>query len=287
VNDSTLHIAWTADDGPTDFTKSMIERFRSVLPGRPIPVTWFVQWDCLEQRSSYYATYLELQSAHGHEIGIHGVSAVANHISWFPSPGPERSFPSVVDALEGIAAFKRRLNEKGLRTKFVRAPTGLVSELSKYLLKLGVQDESQRAALARAAIGGTRVEVPPKARQALEKVRADLATLSTRLPQLGLHLWGGAANGRISAQSWEAESSGVPDVRDDTVNIVVQGVLKRIQAEKRRRSLVVLCHDTTQPDVEEVGRDILYIEQQAAKLGVRVVYHTMSSLFKLVVGRDP
>lgn len=50
---------------------------------------------------------------------------------------------------------------------------------------------------------------------------------------------------------------------------------------------VSLCHDTTAGDVKEVRNDIAQIEAQSKSKGVRIVYHTMSSLFEKVVGQAP
>jgi len=149
----TLHLAWTVDDGPTSFTDAMIDVFATTIPKKPIPATWFVQWDYLEQRPKYYGVYCRLQDDAGHEIGIHGASTIANHIHWFPTDKPGvAAFPDIGQALEGIDAFKHALEEKGILAKFVRAPTGLLSEVAAYLRKLGIKDAAQSQTIARQII---------------------------------------------------------------------------------------------------------------------------------------
>jgi len=137
VSKATLHIAWTADDGPTSFTSDMLSVFNKTL-NKPIPVTWYVQWDNLviNKRHGFYKN---LQDKHKHEIAIHGVSTIANHIHWFPTNNKKHaSYASIEEATTAISSFKNHLIEHGMRAKFVRAPTGLHSELMAYLSKLGV-----------------------------------------------------------------------------------------------------------------------------------------------------
>ena len=130
----TLHIAWTADDGPTNHTDAMLTVFKTTIPNKPIPVTWFIQWDNLKKRNSY-GFYLNLQEDLGHEIAIHGVSTIVNHIHWFPSD-KFKSYATIEEAVAAIKEFKNELSASGIHTKFVRAPTGLHSEITAYLRQL-------------------------------------------------------------------------------------------------------------------------------------------------------
>jgi peptidoglycan/xylan/chitin deacetylase (PgdA/CDA1 family) len=290
MSDPTLHLAWTVDDGPTEHTAAMMEVFRTTVPGRPIAATWFVQWDRLEGRREYYAIYRGLQDSSGHEVGIHGASAVANHLHWFPTDNPlHQSFPTIQDALDGIAAFQKHLQKTGIAAKFVRAPTGLHSEVVAYLRKLKVTQTDARDQIARAVIDGSPLNVTDATRAAVAKVRADVETLRARLPQLGLRLWGGTPKPGLPAQSWEAESAGDGTRRRDTVNGAVRSVMGKLAsgAGPRTRSLLILCHDTTAADLTEVRRDIQEIEALAKKSKVTTRYHTMSSLYRVVVGHAP
>lgn len=42
-----LSIAWTSDDGPTEHTDKMLDIFTNTVKNKPIPVTWFIQWNNL------------------------------------------------------------------------------------------------------------------------------------------------------------------------------------------------------------------------------------------------
>lgn len=148
-----LHIAWTVDDGPTPNTDKMLSVFNDTLK-EPIPATWFIQFDYLTQKNRL-AFYKNLQDKKKHEIAIHGVSTVVNHIHWFPS-SKFQSFPSVDEALEGIAIFNKYLSDNGIQARFVRAPTGLHSELSSYLNKLKVEGNTYQ--IARNIIKGEKLK---------------------------------------------------------------------------------------------------------------------------------
>jgi hypothetical protein len=52
-------------------------------------------------------------------------------------------------------------------------------------------------------------------------------------------------------------------------------------------SFVILCHDTTAKDANEVASDIKDIEDAAKKYDTKVVYHTMSSLYQTIVKSTP
>ncbi len=133
-----LNIAWTSDDRPTEYTDKMLDIFTNTVKNKPIPVTWYIQWDRLTVKRVVF--YKKLQDDRHHEIAIHGVSAVTNHIHWFPTGNTRhQSFVSIDKAILAIKAFNRYLKKNGIKAKFVRAPTGLYSELAAYLRKLGVR----------------------------------------------------------------------------------------------------------------------------------------------------
>ena len=52
-------------------------------------------------------------------------------------------------------------------------------------------------------------------------------------------------------------------------------------------SLVILAYDSSQADAKAVAQDKKEIERLSEIRGVVVGYHTMSSLFQNVTGKDP
>lgn len=346
-----LHLAWTVDDGPSPYEKEMISVFASA-GAKPIPATWYIQYDRLLATPGALEMYKNLVSSSGHEIALHGVSATANHIKWFPSADKDPAYPTVSEAIEGIREFKNYLSERGIPVKFVRAPTGLVSELASYLRKLDYKGVSQKeleetdkrlkeleekvaateADLSKAA-GQDKAAVQKRStleaqlREAkgeqsrlkalrseqackpefggqarlivhsktcgkkdptVEKVALDYQTLLKGLERQELKLWGGDASGKVSPQSWEAESSGVKARTDDVpdrIDAVIIGSLAK--GKRNSASFVILCHSTTREDVLEVRKDIASLEATAKKHKVEIHYHTMSSLYKQVVGAAP
>lgn len=274
-----LRVAWTVDDGPTDHTVNMLSAFKNTL-GSPIPATWFIQYDRLMIKN-YVNFYLDLQKNNKHEIGIHGVSAIHNHMNWFPCGNDKKCFTSVDDAVMAIEAFKIYLKQYGIMVKFVRAPTGLHSELALNLRKVGVPRNQDR--IARQIISG-QIKVGDRNKN-IAKVAASFDTLKKGLGRLNLHLWGGHKTGKITANSWETESAGIDTNRIDHLsNEYIKNFIKNMNIDK---SLVILCHDTTAEDVEEVRKDILMMDKLAKENNVEIEYYTMSNLYKQVVGKIP
>ena|SRR5271157_4196179 len=343
----TLHLAWTVDDGPTKFEDEMVSVFKST-GAKPIPVTWYIQLDNLMATPGALEKYKELVKSSGHEIGLHGVSAAANHIKWFPSTDNDEnpSYRTVEEAIEGITKFQKYLNEKGISVKFVRAPTGLVSELESYLRKLGytgapkqeivetenklkevekkidgvnadlkkasgaesatLQDKLREARLEQKRLKDLRFEQnckPIPGQQArliinaktcgkedptVKKVALGYQTLLQALERQKLKLWGGDASGKVSPQSWEAESSGVKQRTDDAYDRIKAVIIDSLaKGKKSSASFVILCHSTTRADVLKVKKDIASLEQTARENKVEIKYHTMSSLYKEIVGVAP
>jgi len=342
---ATLHLAWTVDDGPSKHTDKMMSVFKTA-GAKPIPVTWFIQWDQLAKFSGALEKYKQLVMKSGHEVGLHGVSATANHIKWFPSADEKKpAYKSVKHAIEGIKKFQGYLAKQGIAVKFVRAPTGLVSELSSYLIKLGYtgvpeaqledtkkklrevkkeigakkvalekaktpEKESRRAELKKAEAEQERLRKllndqvcrqpgaqarsmikPDKCARAdptIEKVALDYQTLLKALERQNLKLWGGDATGKVSPQSWEAESSGVKARTDNVPDRINKMIIQWLGKGKRSSaSFVILCHSTTEADVLEVKKDIAALETSASNHKVQIKYHTMTSLYKQVVGTAP
>ena len=116
----------------------------------------------------------------------------------------------------------------------------------------------------------------------------DYQTLIKGLERQNLKLWGGDASGKVSPQSWEAESSGVKERTDDVpdrIDKVITGSVAN--GKKKSASFVALCHSTTRADVLEVKKDIASLEATAKQNKVDIRYHTMSSLYKELVGAAP
>ena len=291
-----LRVAWTVDDGPTSITPKMLAVFDNTL-NKPIPVTWFIQYDYLKNGHGVIGNgtikegYYENLQKKGHEIGIHGVSTIVNHVHWFPTDNSAHSYITTQQAVQSIKAFQLHLNKNSIKVKFVRAPTGLQSELMANLkkLQLGANLKPKPANMlrdktARGIIKGQ--YKPGDKNNAISTVATNFATLKAGLNSLSLHLWGGSATGAISAQSWEVESSGDPTKhRGDSLKLAYMQL--HYHNVKKDRSLIILCHDTSQPDVKEVERDILMMEDFAQKNNLEIEYHTMSSLYKILTGNAP
>ncbi len=274
-NKQTLHIAWTVDDGPTKHTNDMVDVFKE----RGIPATWYIQRNNLTK--PWLPIYQKLQNAHGHEVAIHGIHQKKDHLSWFPS-SKLPSFESMDSALEDLGEFYNELKTAGLRVKFIRLPYGLFTEINQRLVmagaKTGVADK------ARDIIKGQAGDTGPT-----QTVAKEFKSLQAEIKKLGLHLWGGASTDKVSVQSWEAESAGVGTGRTDNMPQIPKKMME-VSLPKRPSktgSLVILCHDTSQADVKEVKRDIAEMEAVAKATNTTIKYHTMSSMYKQVVGREP
>ena len=113
--------------------------------------------------------------------------------------------------------------------------------------------------------------------------------IEQKLKELNLHVWSGDPGGNIYNKSWEFESAAANTGRTDSLN--ASGIRDKLTEIGKRAtkmaSDVILCHDTTKADVIQVKDDIKEMEKQANKDNTKLVYHTMTQLFKLRVGRDP
>lgn len=282
-----LTVAWTCDDGPTAFTDAMLAVFTKTLPKKAIPVTWYIQYDYLKKRKSI-SFYKDLQNKYNHEIAIHGVSTIANHMLWLPNNrkknGEATSFATIGDAIIAIEAFNKYLKRNGLNARFVRAPTGLHSELMLHMRKLGIKKNTD--SLSRKIIL-KQLQLTKNTPKPVRKAAANFSALQAGLRRQNLHLWGGKKSGTISVQSWEVESAGKSKdiTRIDTLDEKFMNDL--FKRDKKDHSLVILCHDTTAADLKEVKKDILLVEKYAKKYNAIVEYYTMSELYKKVTGNAP
>jgi len=280
VNQKIWHVAWTVDDGPTPHTSAMAENF----PGKTRPATWYIVRDRLTK--SNMCIYRRLQDE-GHEIAIHGLHPTQNHLSWFPGQPPNKKFETYQDfstAMDDLESFYEYLMENGFFVNFVRAPYGLNTEVLWALKK-----EGQSKAALKDAHNVIKGRVSPTDPPAMHKVAANMGKLRTKLKELNLHLWGGDPGGNIYNKSWEFESAAANTGRTDSLN--ASGIRDKLTEIGKRAtkmaSDVILCHDTTKADVIQVKDDIKEMEKQANKDDTKLVYHTMTQLFKLRVGRDP
>lgn len=280
LDGGTLHIAWTADDGPTKFTRKMAANF--LLNGQNRPATWFIVRDRLTAEN--IGIYKDLQNR-GHEIAIHGLHKKDNHLSWLPSASID-SYKNFNEALLDLGKFQKELNNQGLRTRFVRLPYGLFTELVHSLKVKGMKNHLKSEVTARKII---KQNISPKGNAPENMVADEFNKLRNKLKDLGLVLWGGRNDGGISVNSWEFESASKKtsrgkhdfDVKKGSkVFNLIQGISKR---KSKSASMVILCHDTSAGDVMEVQKDLLSIEMVAADACVKVKYHTMSSLYKQIV----
>jgi hypothetical protein len=290
---ATWRIAWTFDDGPTAATPQMVTAVeRTGLRG-----TWFIMRNLLGSGAAYTSSIEQLKRLEqgGHEIAIHSMHPTVSHVCWFPIQSPVgcgNAYTTMAQAMTDLSDFTSLLRSEGLTIRFVRVTTGLVSELTRYLLSGGVQDANR---VARRIIGEqlTEEEIVAMGQRAahVRQVKSDFETLKTTLQSLSLHEWGdrGPGQSEIGAQSWEIESAPTGVGRTDS--LTREWVLGRLRSLKRRPTRsgfsVILAHDLARADVEEASRDINAIDELATQESVRVEYYTMSNLFQVVRGQAP
>lgn len=277
-----IHVAWTMDDGPTPATPQM----KATIADRP--TTWFIMRNQLGTGTDETRNLNDLKDlqAKGHEIAIHSSHPTQAHVAWFPvevAPAVPKAYATVAEAMAHLTEFVKLLKDNGIQPKFVRMPGGEITEVSAYLKDKGVSDAKQRSELGRKILKQESVSAEAAG---VQEVAADYNTIRATLDALGLKLWGGSAAGpMISAQSWEAESSG--SGLADNVTEQFKKVVDAFGTVKRERSLIVLAHDTNEANAKEVAKDVKEMEDYAAANGVQIQYHTMSSLFQKVRGYAP
>lgn len=272
-----IHIAWTLDDGPTQYTEAMDE----VLGGRPS--TWFIQRNLL--REGAIDRLKERQEA-GDEIAIHSIHQNVDHVCWFPtSNGCNKGYETTEAAMEDLSEFVRNLRGHGLDVSFVRLPTGLHTQLIYYLRDLGADNPGREA--GKIVDAQNQSIATSELSDVAQRVHTELQVILGTLEDHNLRLWGGAQADDVPRISWEAEASGVPR-REDNIHTKFNNAVDLIKEGRRTSiSFVVLAHDTTSEDVTRVGEHIERMETLASKERVLVRYYRMSELFEEIRGVTP
>lgn len=110
--------------------------------------TWYVVYSNILNDKEGYLKALKARQDAGGEIAIHSPHPKIDHMNWFPATrkGTEKGersktedakgghyrYNSVEDTMKDLTAFQKLLTGYGIKTKFVRLPGGLVSELAEY-----------------------------------------------------------------------------------------------------------------------------------------------------------
>lgn len=294
----TLHVAWTFDDGPN---KTNTPEMDKAMDGDRS--TWYVVYSNILKDKENYLKALKARQDAGGEIAIHSPHPKIDHMNWFPATrkatkdgessktedakGGHYGYNSVEDTMKGLGEFKKLLTKYGIKTKFVRLPGGLVSELAEYARTLGFGKTS--GIVAREVIKGKEYSKTYGGSKAnYDTIAKDFKTFKTGLNKLGLLAWGGAAKPlTIPTQTWEAESSGgkLSNNAPEKMSTLIGSIAK----EQKDRSLVILAHDTSPENVKAVDKAKAAAENKAKSDSAKVLikYHTMSSLFQQVTGENP
>ena len=304
----TLHIAWTFDDGPTAESDDM----EQVMGGDR--ATWYVVRRNIMENKEANLKALKAKQDAGGEIAIHSPHPTIDHINWFKTRGqsayPYPGYPDIGTAIADLRFFKKMLDQEGITPRFVRVPGGMVSELTEYAAALGADhslkkyDGAKTAAmyLAYKIIAGDSYSSISKVigdtvthKKAHATITADYQALKAALNSMNLLSWGGDSDPmKIEAQSWDAESSGTG--LSNTAEKRSKSAVDKIAKGGKDRSMVILAHDTrprprydTKPKalnvaaVEQTKREM---ERYAMDRKVQIEYHTMSSLFQQVTGKN-
>ena len=311
-----VYVSWSFDDGPTAVTKEM-EKVAT------IPGTWFVMRNEVGTGAKAAGVLKDLKKKQdaGQEIGIHSMHPTDSHVSWFPAPGGLH-YNDIKDAMKDLDDFHKLLTGAGITIKFVRAPTGLFSEITQYLLSLGITDKTYRELVARAIIHGTAIPKRPadagtgspkdagskdagtadagvmSEAAAIKKVSDDVDFMKKTLASLGVHEWGGVAGDDPAPQGWEGESEPKEAQAAGLVDNAVKKFTGVADLAKPgvQHSLVLLAHDTpVEPEpkggpwnrVQKVAQDMKLMEAYATSKKVRIEYVTMSELYTKRVGSAP
>lgn len=301
ASSKVIRIAWSFDDGPTTVTKKM----ETAIGLKK--TTWFVMLNQIKGKSTAEETVnlaeLKRLQTDGSEIGIHSYHDSVSHMAWFPMSTKD-SYKDVDVSMTALEAFYNYLKTAGLLVKFVRVPYGLISELVQWLVDKSVANAG--------TVGGEIVEKKYTGTDAgALEVKKGYEKLLAKLSALGLHLWGGSKGSEpeVARLSWEAESSGVagrPDYVTKHVSSARAAQQSTVTDPKKKdnpgkfervadliardgvaRSLVVLAHDITQADVDEVKTDKAAMEAYATTKGVKIEYYTMSGLYQVLRGKAP
>ncbi|MBO9564887.1 MAG: polysaccharide deacetylase family protein [Niastella sp.] len=287
------YIAWTIDDGPSEFTGQLIDSLNDLGAGA---VTWF----CARSNMHRYKDSVFQGMKQSGEIGIHEIHPQEPWCNWFPH-ATRPHFPSIEQAVAELEQYLEELSADDVQPAFVRLPGGEFSELLAYIKYYGATQDAPT--IARCIIDNK--PVPHR----WQFIADGWQYLQTQLRRLGLTIWSGApgnlpllGGSPFHYNSWQAESAGVAQGRGANnvtwheaparklanIKEVNKGLFERacqhILQTGESFSLVVLTHDVYQEDVDEIAAHIVamnrYIEQHGLPIGIR--YVTLSALFKLM-----
>lgn len=321
-----IYVAWTMDDGPRNpYTEQMINALGNIKK-----VTWFIMYDTFNKFGAEKAKelYLKIQKEGG-EIGIHSAHKTKNHCTFFPLSEKEinsgfQAHTNIEEAVTAIKDFKDYLKSIGIIAKFVRPPYGLNSELQYYFKKQGFTSSTKPTykELANSLISKTDIiskiensELKVKA----EKVKSDFDYLISELKKVGLQI---GVTPIVKNLDWDCESNG--NTLTDNVTLKVslnsktnkeggkgkfEKTVDEVFSMKKNKYLVVLGHDTSTNNSNEVKVDIEQMEfyamycgnfndknntlskeydknsagelKEAKIVGVQIQYVTMSEILKL------
>jgi hypothetical protein len=303
-----FRVAWTIDDGPQG---TNTEAMKTEGLGGLKNVTWYVQRDRIDGKDAEFKKLKALQDGGG-EIAIHSFHPSVDHSTWFPVSGSALTEKQkkvygtpyagqTEDVIMGdLTSFYKELSNYGIKVKFVRLPGGLTSELSLYAKTLGVQDAETIKTIKKKILANEDVSHDGTAAIQIQK---DFQTIKKKLAELDLLEWSGTVDPlAIEGQSWQSETSGQAGRADSTTKKTSKGAqgttlpgdagifenkLNELEAQNRvSGSLVILTHDNSTADASAVAEDKKEMERLADIRGVTIEYHTMSSLFGKVTGKD-
>jgi hypothetical protein len=275
-----IRISWTFDDGPTGATGDMATAIGA------IPGTWFVMRNQLGTGPAQKAALAELvkKQGAGSEIGIHAFHPTIAHHAWYPvtvAAAVPKAYPSVDDAMTGLADFVSLLKTAGVNVKFARFPGGEHTETVKYLQAEGAPDADQNA---RKILKGDPLPSDP----AVTKVAGDWAKIQAKLKSLGMVIWGGSSSGALlRADSWEAEAEPPGSTLTNDAVPKFKKTVDAVDKESKPHSLVILAHDKEVANATAIKGYIKEMDDYAVSKKVKIEYYTMSGLFQAVRGAKP
>ncbi len=288
---SCIRVCWTFDDGPTTYTQPL----KDILAGLPqFVATWFLSRYQIK-RFLYEAELCTLQSK-GHEIGIHEIDKNGLYTNWFP--GMPGSYPSIRHAVEELKAYKEELYNIGIQARFARLPGGEYSELIAYLQHHKCPP-NESYVYARMIIDNH--PIPSK----YSIVSDEYQWLLHELDKSDLRIWNGSPypypllGGDFGYNSWQAECAGVlkgrgadnvtyhqaPARRLAGISEQKAGIFEQLLdclADGAETSLVILAHDQTCEDIEEINADLREMELTAAARNIEIIYQTMTELYSRI-----
>lgn len=290
---NVIRIAWTFDDGPTEYTPILLDKLKKL---EIVNCTWFISRFNI-YKHTYWETLREIQTKGG-EIAIHEIHPNLESINWFPRS--TKSFASIYEAVEHFRVFYTELKENNITIKFVRLPGGEYSELISYLSYLGCPG-NKLYQYAGNIIDGK--EIPEQ----YSKVKNDWLFLLTELYNLDVKIWSGSSKNYpllgglpFHYNSWQAESAGVVSGRgadnitshqahlrkaakiQEVNNFVFEKKLYFTVKNNLPTSILILAHDTSIEDIEEILFDIKTMKSLAEKNNAQIIFNTVSELYEAI-----